>query len=214
MPRRRGAKVRERPSDRTKLAQLGPGSFYISSARICCSTNRDIATCPPKVCFLRAFRGSCWFLESVKEVAGDTAEVMEPLDGYYNWDVIVDADFARAKEAVSQKGGSHSFGIHVQILHQSEEDRQSRRSGRRQVGSVSLGMGTPVGRARQQAGGESRGALPHHLGSGDLFFQEPMRLIGLTGKVFDPNVGGQVWRTSLLAAEYPAGLCWAWASAL
>ena len=30
---------------------------------------------------------------------------------------------------------------------------------------------------------------------------------GLTGKVFDPNVNEQVWRTSL-AAEYPAGLCW------
>lgn len=36
---------------------------------------------------------------------------------------------------------------------------------------------------------------------------------GLTGHVWDPVDDIWVWRTSK-AAEYPAGLCWAWASAL
>ena len=52
---------------------------------------------------------------------------------------------------------------------------------------------------------------PNMQGRGSTLSDHLQR--GLAGKVFDPNVGGQVWRTSL-AAEYPAGLCWAWASAL
>ena len=91
-------------------AVLGPGSLCSSSARTGCSTNRDFSTWAPKVCFLRIelFAGHAGFSKAVKEVAGDAAEVMEPLDGYYfNWDVFVDVDFARAKEAVERADHTH-----------------------------------------------------------------------------------------------------------
>ena len=233
------------------------GPFCNSGVETCCPAGQRVTTCSSKICVSRTLCRSCWFLESVEEVAGNVAEAMEPLDGYYNWDIFVDADFDRAKEAV--KRGPRAFGNRARRTdsHGAVEVIRSEKH--------PLGWGHPLAeqgnKLAERAGGafslenpwdsfawghpallkilkkvNVRCVLLNQCAYGAESVKPPAIIStagwiltvnrtckdvpphyhlehGLTGKVFDPNVGQQVWRTSL-AAEYPAGLCWSWAEAL
>ena len=62
---------------------------------------------PRKFVFLELFAGHGGFSRAVTEIAGDVAEVMGPLGGFYNWDIFVDADFEQAKQSVKRADHTH-----------------------------------------------------------------------------------------------------------
>ena len=127
--------------------------------------------------FLELFAGHAGFSKAVKDVAGDVAEVMEPLDGYYNWDIFVDADFEKAKEAVKRADHTH-------LAFMCKSFTLARRTDSHGAVDIISGAG-------QQARGKGGGLASYHPGGGGLLTGTSVGFVclGPSGSSEDPQSG-------------------------
>ena len=135
------------------------------------STNAD-SSCVlrGKFVFLDLFAGYAGFSRAVAEIAGDLVAVLEPLDGYHNWDIFTDEGFKQAKEAVRK--ADHTHCLHVQIIYKGSPKRSAWKCDGDPFGCSATWVGLPTRCSREPSCGESCALCFIIMDSGNTFSLE------------------------------------------